>query len=508
MSSVIFTRLGRLDSLASPLQLPSKRPVGLSTSSTSMGGCLEDMLMTETLPLDPGSDSGEDLDENTMRHIRSHSPTPSFPYSAPSPSALIAETSSKQKNSAPAISHPSFELDVESEPSERKFLKHRRPTVTFELDECRPLEQAQEELSALPTIEGNARSPCAHFEDREKSTTVSMTSSASLSMSSFQLRDSNSPGAPHSLEPSSTRAQELELQALDNRFEQLSCIKNHTVIPECALSPVTTHTPVPALTSSPTTTTNSLAVAPPPQKVILSHVLSEPATSELLVALFDRPSEMETLVASNTEFFNLVNSSLAPNTRAAFKNVLFTPRQDLSDRDWMVAIAQRLESHPCLLQKFKAIVGWIGSDVDSDDENDDDDDGNGHRYGNGRRKGINDNRYDDDCDDDDYGYGNDDLEQVEIKWFRDLDGFTLDVFEKCYPQFFVNARERLQGRRLSLGGDQRDRYVVFRETLELCRKQLACDNAWTRRVNGCLDKCPELLLQFKEIIAYEIGNDD
>ncbi|KAG0015827.1 hypothetical protein BGZ82_001284 [Podila clonocystis] len=192
----------------------------------------------------------------------------------------------------------------------------------------------------------------------------------------------------------------------------------------------------------------------------------------MLVALFDRPSELEALAAIHSDFFNLMSSSLSPSARDAFKTLLFTPRDALSDRDWMQAIAQRLDSLPCLLAKFQALVGW----VDFDDTND-----SGHAWN-------------DDDDENDY---EDSLEQVEIKWFRDLDGFSVEVFEKCYPQFFANARERLQGRRMALGGDQRDR-----------RQELACDNAWTRRMNACLEKHPELLLQFKEIVAYEVEYDD
>ncbi|KAF9295134.1 hypothetical protein BGZ74_010954 [Mortierella antarctica] len=215
----------------------------------------------------------------------------------------------------------------------------------------------------------------------------------------------------------------------------------------------------------------------PPQETTLNRLLCPPP-SEMLVALFDRPSELKALAAIHSDFFNLMSSSLCSSARGAFKTLLFTPRDAISDRDWMQAIAQRLNSLPCLLEKFKALVGWVDDDTyDSD-------------------RAWND-------DDDEYDY-EDSLEQVEIKWFRDLDGFTVEVFEKCYPQFFVNVRERLQGRHVALGGDHRDQYVVFCETLGLSRQELACDNAWTRRMNGCLEKHPELLLQFKEIVAYEI----
>jgi len=222
----------------------------------------------------------------------------------------------------------------------------------------------------------------------------------------------------------------------------------------------------------------------PPQETILDHILHECAPQDMLVALFDRPLEMQALVAMHSDYFDLVNSSLSKTARDRLKALLFIPRTELSDREWMGAIAELLCSlPPCLLEKFKGIVGWIGPDGDEDeDEN--------VLWG-----------------EDEYGYRDASFEQVQLKWFRDLENFSLETFERCYPQFFANARERLQGRRMSHGGDQRDQYVIFCETLQLSREDLPCDNAWTRRIMGCLEKHPEQVLQLKEIIAYEVGYD-
>ncbi|KAF9952740.1 hypothetical protein BGZ70_000492 [Mortierella alpina] len=222
----------------------------------------------------------------------------------------------------------------------------------------------------------------------------------------------------------------------------------------------------------------------PPQETILDHILHECAPQDMLVALFDRPLEMQALVAMHSDYFGLVNSSLSKTARDRFKALLLIPRTELSDREWMGAIVELLCSlPPCLLEKFKGIVGWIGPDGDEDeDEN--------VLWG-----------------EDEYGYRDASFEQVQVKWFRDLEDFSLETFERCYPQFFANARERLQGRRMSIGGDQRDQYVIFCETLKLSREDLPCDNAWTRRLLGCLEKHPELVLQLKEIIAYEVGYD-
>jgi hypothetical protein len=216
-----------------------------------------------------------------------------------------------------------------------------------------------------------------------------------------------------------------------------------------------------------------------PQEIIIP---ADDTPQDLLMALYDRSSELEALAVRHSDFFNLIYSSLSKSNREQLKSLLFTPRSSLGDRDWMQAIAQHLSSlPPCILEKFKGIVGWIGPEGDEDDE----------LWG-----------------EDEYGYRDSSFEQVQIKWLRDVPDFPLETFEQCYPQFFVNARDRLQGRRMSYGGDQRDNYVNFCETLQLSRDDLPCDNAWARRMNACLEKHPDLLLQLKEIVAYETGYDD
>ncbi|KAF9119022.1 hypothetical protein BGW39_000666 [Mortierella sp. 14UC] len=221
-----------------------------------------------------------------------------------------------------------------------------------------------------------------------------------------------------------------------------------------------------------------------PKEIVPNHITAETVPQDMLVALFDRSSELEALAAIHSDFFSLIYSTLSKSTREPFKTLLFTPRSALGDLDWMRAIEQHLAPlPPCILEKFKGIVGWIGPDGDENK---------------------------DDClwGEDEYGYRDSSFEQVQIKWLRDVPNFPLKTFEQCYPQFFVNARECLQGRHMSYGGDQRDLYLIFCETLDLSRDDLPCDNAWARRMNGCLEKHPELLLQLKEIIAYETGYDD
>ncbi|KAF9336465.1 hypothetical protein BG006_008592 [Podila minutissima] len=472
--------------------ITTKRTLGLSTSSTSMETGLEDMP-----PLDLDSDSGEDPDdESTMHDTPSYSPAPSLSSSTTSPMAPrpvhknvslspsysssiqpmpILHSSKTSPTKSVAFSRPSFELDLEPEPKSTKGL---RLSVTFDLDEhnCEQEEQDTQQPSmaalrdlALLSIESNSAS---HPHQVKGHPHV-----PSPSLLSIQLEDQVTP----SKLPLSTLCPPEPLEAQGQSYaDRLSSIENG--ITQRAYSTDTQQSswaePTHATKIASDTDNKNKSELAPPQETTLNHLLC-PAPSEMLVALCDRPLELEALAAIHSDFFNLMCSSLCSNARAAFKTLLFTPRDAISDRDWMQAIAQRLDSLPCLLEKFKALVGW----VDIDDTYDSD-----RAWNN---------------DDDEYDY-EDSLEQVEIKWFRDLDGFTVEVFEKCYPQFFINVRERLQGRRMSLGGDHRDRYVVFCETLGLGRQELACDNAWTRCMNGCLEKHPELLLQFKEIVAYEV----
>ncbi|KAF9970060.1 hypothetical protein BGZ73_007340 [Actinomortierella ambigua] len=247
---------------------------------------------------------------------------------------------------------------------------------------------------------------------------------------------------------------------------------------------------------------------------LLGHILIEQAPSDMLVALFDRPSELQALATRNADYFAMLYTQIGAASRAAFKQLLFAPREEKCDLTWMRELARYLKAQPCVLEKFQNLVGWVGPD-----EYDDEDCGKKTKKKGGRAEEL--DGYDEDDEDDDeddydedglwgedqYGYRNSSYEQIQIKWIRDYPE-RLAAFRKEYPQLFINARERLGGKRLSYGGDRRDLYEIFCETLFLTREQLRCDNAWTRRMNGCLDKHPDLLLQLKEIIAYEIGWDD
>ncbi|KAI1291402.1 hypothetical protein EDD11_008965 [Mortierella claussenii] len=433
---------------------------------------LEDMMtdsaIAGTPPLDLESDSGDDDDDDDADDSEHAMKTPVSPLSFQPVSILQRKRKDSQEHPSTVYLHDRNQgqqelghAGVPALASYGKGAQGRRPTVTFDLDLDTPSSSPPARFSARFTLETSQRS--IHFrhdddseEDVENELDDDMVS-----------QDAGSHPPTHDV---SQAEKALRRVSISHVVEEIT--DNTTAAaPEPTLTYPQQEVPV----------KQNRDVS---QEDILSQVLTGAAPQDMLVALFDRSSELQALAARHSEFFDLMYSSLPKTSLDDFKTLLFQPRDVLCDRDWMNALTRHLAPlPPCILEKFKGIVGWIGPDSDDEDEN--------VLWG-----------------EDEYGYRDSSFDQVQIKWLRDIDDLTLENFQECYPQFFINARERLQGRRMSHGGDQRDQYMVFCETLGLSRKELACDNAWTRRMNGCLDKHPELMLQLKEIVAYESGYDD
>jgi len=455
-----------------------------------------------TPPLDLGSDSGEDDYCTEMRS----------PSSPPPASSILHLRKRKDSHEHLSPAHPLFDRNQElplqpfnqvddgffaspSPSTKSKGARGRRPTVTFEID-------------SIPT----ARRRC-HFRhddgDDDDALDSDRDEGGQDSEDDADHCGKNDEAVPDSLLQAERALRRVSLTPLvdftqesnctDNNIDALveeqtqACSTDSTALLASTLSSSTTAnaSSFPSELGPSTTTTTTTLENSAPKEIILNHILTEPAPQDMLVALINRSSELEALAAFHSEFFRLLYASVPASSREAFKTILFSPRSQLCDREWMQTIASDsyLLGHPCLLEKFKAIVGWIGPDGDLDGG--DSDRSDLQLWG-----------------EDEYGYRDSSFEQVQIKWLRDLEDFPIETFEEYYPQFFINAREKLQGRRMSHGGDSRDHYLIFRETLNLSRQELACDNAWTRRMNGCLEKHPELLLQLKEIVAYEVGYDD
>ncbi|KAG0262320.1 hypothetical protein BG011_000073 [Mortierella polycephala] len=478
----------------------------------------EDMMMTDsaipcTPPLDLGSDSGEDDElDYSMRF-----PLSPLPRTSTQPVSILLHRKRKDSQEHGAVPHLHGRCQSQGQqeqfPSQQeegyaaapaldstqgKGARGRRPTVTFDLDEPSVLGIAAE---SSPTI---IASHIRHSDDDEEESDSDSVTREPITADPTSRQDELENYAKPLANPGKTTGDSLHLteQALRRVSITPSTVddddKNHipdndndnfSVKPLGAKDSSINDKLVAQQESNPTVSPLcATSQYNPPKEVELSRTLHEPVTQDILVAMLDRPSEMEALVAKHPDFFSLINSSLCKTSRDLFNVVVLKPRAELSDRDWMHAIAGHLQSLPiCILEKFKGIVGWIGPDCEDDEDED---------------------YHDPLWDDEEYCYRDSSFDNVQIKWLRDLDDFSLETFQKCYPQFFVNCRDRLHGRHLSYGGDQRDLYDIFCETLRLTRKDLLCDNAWTRRMNGCLEKDPELLLQLKEIVAYESEYDD
>ncbi|GJJ75788.1 hypothetical protein EMPS_08146 [Entomortierella parvispora] len=475
--------------------LPLSRPKVFSLDPSEN----EDMMTDAcTPPLDLGSDSGEDDYCTEMRS----------PSSPPSVNSIPHFRKRKDSREHLSTAHHLFDRnqELQLQPPNRvddRFFappslgktngaQGRRPTVTFEVD-------------SIPTA--GRRCHFRHDDDDDDDDALDSDRDESECQDDTDYRDKDDKAVPDSLLQAERALRCVSLTPLVDLAQEPNCADNEKIDsladePTLACSTDSTASITSALSSSttanadesslstetgPLTTTSTTNENSAPKEIILNHILTEAAPQDMLVALIDRSSELEALAAFHSDFFRLLYASISSSSREAFKTLLFSPRSQICDKEWMQTIASEpfLLGHPCLLEKFKALVGWIGPDGDVDDESD------VQLWG-----------------EDEYCYRDSSLEQVQIKWLRDLEDFPIETFEEYYPQFFINAREKLQGRRMSHGGDNRDHYVIFRETLQLSRKELACDNAWTRRMNGCLEKHPELLLQLKEIVAYEVGYDD
>ncbi|KAG0042290.1 hypothetical protein BGZ83_000681 [Gryganskiella cystojenkinii] len=483
----------------------------------------EDMMMTDecsvtagTPPLDLGSDSGED--DSSDLSMRSPSSPRSF---LPPPVSILhlRKRKDSQEHLSPihlfdhnqemqgtgeVVDYRSYVSTRTSTTAEKGpgNAQSRRPTVTFEVDSvvrtrrCRFRHDDDDDDDDDDDVDERSKVE-TDINDDHVPESLLLAEQALRRVSLTPLHEEEESNPNNEIKTIALLVgDEQSLQSAPSCTTAEPCSTSHSIASNVTENEATLSSSTTLTTSTTEESTRNSADCAAPKEIILNHILTEPAPQDMLVALFDRSSELEALAAFHSDFFQLMYASVSSQNQQSFKDLLFkTSRSELCDQNWMQTIASDmyLQGHPCLLEKFKAIVGWVGPDVFNCYDGDDDDSETSDLQLWGE---------------DEYGYRDSSFEQVQIKWFRDLEDFSIEVFERYYPQFFINAREKLQGRRMSHGGDSRDHYLIFCETLQLSREDLACDNAWTRRMNGCLDNHPELLLQFKEIIAYEVGYDD
>ncbi|KAI9474095.1 MAG: hypothetical protein EXX96DRAFT_580584 [Benjaminiella poitrasii] len=95
-------------------------------------------------------------------------------------------------------------------------------------------------------------------------------------------------------------------------------------------------------------------------------------SSDILVALLDRPSEMKDLVARNTQFYEAIEHYIKETQGETawyrFQEIVYKPREKLPDRVWMNQISHFLSHNAVFLTKFKESVGYADDDDDYVDD--------------------------------------------------------------------------------------------------------------------------------------------
>ncbi|KAG0749805.1 hypothetical protein G6F57_004692 [Rhizopus arrhizus] len=91
-------------------------------------------------------------------------------------------------------------------------------------------------------------------------------------------------------------------------------------------------------------------------------IQGQAVTSDILVALLDRPAEMKQLVSRNSQFYEAIQRYITEtqgeHTWKRFQDILYKPREKLPDRAWISRISHYLVHNSVLFSKFKEIVGY------------------------------------------------------------------------------------------------------------------------------------------------------
>ncbi|GAA5807103.1 hypothetical protein MFLAVUS_000453 [Mucor flavus] len=169
----------------------------------------------------------------------------------------------------------------------------------------------------------------------------------------------------------------------------------------------------------------------------------------MLVALFDRSSEMKGLVRHNKTYFQSLQHHL-DDKWSRFETVVYCERSKMSDKEWMKRISYALQGLPSQLEKFKELVGYLGEETEQESQ--------------------------------DY------FSNVNIGLIRD---YPERLSTESYPQFFINCENCLCTEK---------EYNQF--ISNLFSKELT-NSEWETRVFNVLNQYPNLLEQLQEIVAYE-----
>ncbi|KAI8066566.1 hypothetical protein BC940DRAFT_326618 [Gongronella butleri] len=182
----------------------------------------------------------------------------------------------------------------------------------------------------------------------------------------------------------------------------------------------------------------------------------------MLVALLNRPDEMQELVKRNQPFFGTLRGHL--DTRwSSFSKTLLCSRDQMPDRAWMASIERAIHHVPGAVITFKELVGYM-DDEPSDHASDDAPE----------------------CE----------FLHVDLCQLR-RNPSSMHRLPTSYPQFMINCQQALTD----------DAVAKFDALLSPESAKLS-DDEWKHEINLCLGPHANLLDQFKEIVAYEIEEAD
>ncbi|KAI9356707.1 hypothetical protein BD770DRAFT_322845 [Pilaira anomala] len=175
----------------------------------------------------------------------------------------------------------------------------------------------------------------------------------------------------------------------------------------------------------------------------------------MLVALYDRSSEMKGLIRHNKTYFMSLKHHLNDKW-SRFENTLYCERSKMGDKEWMKRISKSLQGAPPLLEKFKELVGYLGDDEEEKEE--------------------------------------------EKKYFSNVNIGLIRkhperLSKEAYPQFFINCKNCIRGEK------EYDEFIK-----NLFSKELT-DSQWEAKIFNVLNQYPDLLEQLQEIVAYETESE-
>ncbi|CAO3626467.1 unnamed protein product [Cunninghamella echinulata] len=189
----------------------------------------------------------------------------------------------------------------------------------------------------------------------------------------------------------------------------------------------------------------------------------------ILVALLNRDQEMKELVQHNQPFFKSIQLQLGKKEWHTLEEILYSPRQQYNDYQWMMKIKGYLNRIPTSFITFKDLVGCMM--VEDDDNN---------NNSNNEEKAYNEPTF---------------FQHINVCHIRQYPE-KLNDFKSSYPQFFINCQQVLSKKAMT----------TLESTLFTPTSSLS-DQQWKSIINQILSCHQNLMDQLKEIIAYEINDD-